>query len=159
LVLDRDVSFLAVNVQAARGFTIPAAPHTPLTMRHDYPGKEKWVAGRPPLDLQARWAIDMLTFQGLRELHLGIHPEVSRKHQRGTTAFIGTVNTTTLKQVIYYDLWLLLTSPQEARLCQQCGKAFLIHDRRQQYCSEACAGHARYLRRKQQQIDIGPADE
>jgi hypothetical protein len=131
---------------------------TPITMRHDYPGKQEWGAG-PPIDVQARFAIDKLTNQGLRDVHLGVHPGESRKHRRGTTSFIGTVYLETLKQVIYYDLWLLLTSPQEARLCQQCGKAFIIHDQRQEYCTPACANRARYLRRKRQQIDTGPSDE
>jgi hypothetical protein len=122
----------------------------PLTMRHDHPDKLKWPSGFP-LDVQAREAILGLTTRGLEGLPLGLTRGHSPGRRGYAALFTGAVFPRTLQQVIFFDLWLLLTSPQEVRLCQQCGKPFIIHDRRQQYCTEACANHARYQRRKQQQ--------
>lgn len=48
--------------------------------------------------------------------------------------------------LIYHDLALLIVNRQEVRFCEECRRAFDVHDQRQRYCCSTCANRARWRR-------------
>ena len=59
--------------------------------------------------------------------------------------------------VIYFDLAKVLIEERPLARCLECGAPFVVHDRRQRYCSERHASRARY-RRFNEQRGSAPAE-
>jgi len=75
----------------------------------------------------------------------------------GLESFVFEWQPTTLLQTIYLDMALLITSGVELRTCQQCGRPFVVHDKRQRFCNDVCANRARYQRRAQRERETAAA--
>ncbi len=48
--------------------------------------------------------------------------------------------------MLYHQLAILVVNRFEVRVCDGCGAVFPVHDKRQRYCTGACANRARFRR-------------
>ena len=58
---------------------------------------------------------------------------------------------------VYHALAMAVVGSHPARRCGECGRVFPLGDKRQQYCTNLCAGRARYHRwaKRKQEADDG----
>ena len=68
-------------------------------------------------------------------------------------AYIFTPHPQNLLGYAYHHVALLLVGREPTDVCLECGRFFLIADRRQQFCSKSCAGRARQRRWIQRRRD------
>ena len=72
--------------------------------------------------------------------------------------FVHTALTRDVIGYAYHGLALLLSYRIPVATCVECGRAFTVEDRRQQYCSDRCANRARHRRwRERKQVAQGTA--
>jgi len=60
--------------------------------------------------------------------------------------FILAVRAPTLLGYAYHSLAQALVNRRELRMCRECSSVFVVEDKRQQFCSEACSKRARQRR-------------
>jgi len=59
-----------------------------------------------------------------------------------------------LSAAIHHTLADLIVAGREMRFCEDCGRVFLVRDRRQRFCNETCAARTRYYRKAQRKRGI-----
>jgi hypothetical protein len=81
---------------------------------------------------------------------------------RGPHRLIWQAHPIDLLRFAYYELASLMIEQREFRYCIECGRPFLVTDRRQQYDSAACSNRARHQRwaaNKRERATAPPVDE
>jgi hypothetical protein len=90
--------------------------------------------------------------EGLSDVGIGV--DAGFKYQSegqpvgGIDSYLFIVKPPTLVGYAYYQFAMVMTKGEPARTCADCGRVFLIRDRRQRFCSDGCAQRARYRRWK-----------
>jgi len=99
-------------------------------------------------DFLAYW-----TSHGLENVEFGIDAaaryEKDGKAYGGVGDFVLTARPPNLVGYAYHQLALLLSRGVEGARCPECGRVFVVKDRRQRFCSPQCAQRARYRRWKE----------
>jgi hypothetical protein len=101
-------------------------------------------------DFLAHW-----TTQGLEGAQFGVGPaaffQKDGEPYGGPGDFVLTVNPPNLLGYAYNQFAHFLNQGVPGARCPECGRVFVIKDRRQRFCSPQCAQRARYRRWKERQ--------
>ena len=113
----------------------------------------------PPTDesfyLHVTNVLAAATISGLEKVEVGIAAAhglaKDGKRLGGAGDFILTANPPNLLGYAYHQLAHIMNRGEPGSRCPECGRVFIIKDRRQRFCSPQCAQRGRYRRWKEKQ--------
>jgi len=100
----------------------------------------------------------MLLDECLSDVRIGVIAHMTTADKR---SLIWQSHPRDLLGFAYYELAALMIEEREFRYCIECGRPFLVTDRRQQYHGPSCsnrARHVRWLENKRQRETTAPID-